>query len=64
MLRYAKRFTREDKSVILSEHLEGGVIISELSRKYQVSPHTVYIILNQTSGKGRQVEWCKERGCS
>ncbi len=43
MLKYAKRFTREQKSVILSEHLEGGVSISELSRKYQVSPHTIYI---------------------
>ncbi len=36
MLRYARRFTREQKLVILSEHLEGGVSISELSRKYQV----------------------------
>lgn len=43
MLKYTRRFTREQKSVILLEHLEGGVSISELSRKYQVSPHTIYI---------------------
>ena len=42
MLRYPKRFTKEQRLVILSEHLEGGISISELSRKYQVSAHTIY----------------------
>ena len=43
MLRYPKRFTKEKKSSILLEHFQGGVSISELSRKYQVSAHIVLI---------------------
>ena len=42
MLKYPKRFTKEEKSSILSEHLKEGVSISELSRKYQVSAHSIY----------------------
>ena len=42
MLKYPKRYTKDQKSSILSEHLEEGLSISELSRKYQVSAHTIY----------------------
>ena len=42
MLKYPKRFTKEERSSILSEHLKEGVSISELSRKYQVSAHSIY----------------------
>ena len=42
MLKYPKRFTKDQKSSILSQHLEEGLSISELSRKYQVSAHTIY----------------------
>ena len=42
MLKYQKRFTKDQRSSILSEHLEEGLSISELSRKYQVSVHTIY----------------------
>ena len=40
MLKYPKRFTKDQKSSILSEHLKEGLSISELSRKYQVSAWT------------------------
>ena len=42
MLKYPKRFTKEKKSSILSEYLKEGMSISELSRKYQVSAHSIY----------------------
>ena len=42
MLKYSKRFTKDQKSIILSEHFEGGLSISELFRKYQVSAHAIY----------------------
>lgn len=42
MLKYPKRFTKAQRGNILSEHLEEGLSISELSRKYQVSAHTIY----------------------
>ena len=42
MLKYPKRFTKEEKSRILSEHLKEGLSISELSRKHQVSAHSIY----------------------
>ena len=42
MLKYPKRFTKEQKAVILSEHLQEGLSISELSRKHQVSAYTLY----------------------
>lgn len=42
MLKYPKRFTKGQKASILSEHLEEGLSISELSRKYQVSAHSIY----------------------
>ena len=42
MLKYSKRFTKEEKIRILSESSEGGLTLSELARKYQISPHTLY----------------------
>ena len=42
MLKYPKRFTKDQKFHILSEHLEKGLSISELARKYQVSAHSIY----------------------
>ena len=42
MLKYPKRFTKEQKRNILSEHFEEGLSISELSRKHQVSAHAIY----------------------
>ena len=42
MLKYPKRFTKDQKTSILSEHLKEGLSISELSRKYQLSAHIIY----------------------
>ena len=42
MLKYSRKRTREEKACILLENSEGGVSLSELARKYQVSPHTLY----------------------
>ena len=42
MFKYPKRFTKDQKSSILSEYFKGSVSISELSRKHQVSVHTIY----------------------
>ena len=42
MLKYSKRFTKEEKVRILSESSEGGLTLSELAQKYQISPHTLY----------------------
>ena len=42
MLKYPKRYTKDQRASILSEHLKEGLSISELSRKYQVSVHTIY----------------------
>ena len=58
MLKYPKRFTKEKKLSILSEHLEGGVSISELSRKYQVSAHSIYNWRNAMK-KEQEKEWSK-----
>ena len=41
MLKYSRRFTKDQKFSILSEHFEEGVSISELSCKHQVSTHTI-----------------------
>ena len=32
---------------MLSEYLKGGLSISELSRKHQVSTHTIYVAVRQ-----------------
>lgn len=38
-----KIYTSEEKTIILREHLENAVAISELSDKYGISPNTLYI---------------------
>ena len=53
MLKYSKRFTKEEKIRILSESSEGGLTLSELARKYQISPHTLY---NWRNTMKRQME--------
>jgi len=42
VLKYPKRFTKDQKASILAEYVKEGLSISELSRKYQVSAHTIY----------------------
>lgn len=42
MYRFHKRVPKNQKLMILSEHFNSGVSISELSRKYQVQPATLY----------------------
>lgn len=42
MLRSHKRLTKEQRYSILSEHIDGGISVSELSRKYQINPVTIY----------------------
>lgn len=42
MYKYSKRYTKQERESILSEHLATGMSLSELSRKYQVSVHTIY----------------------
>ena len=51
MLKYPKRFTKAQRAVILSEHLKEGLSISELSRKHQVSAHTIYKWRNAMKAK-------------
>jgi len=42
VLKYPKRFTKDQKASILSEYAKEGLSISEFSRKYQVSAYTIY----------------------
>jgi len=42
VLRYPKRFTKDQKFSILAEYGKEELSISELSRKYQVSTHAIY----------------------
>jgi len=42
VLKHPKRFTKDQKASILAEYAKEGLSISELSRKYQVSAHTIY----------------------
>ena len=42
MQRFPKRVSKNQKFLILSEHFQGGLSISELSRKYQVHAVTIY----------------------
>jgi transposase len=37
-----KRYSSEEKTKILREHLDGGVAISDLSEKYGVHPNAIY----------------------
>ena len=42
MFKYPRRWTKEQRLSLLSEYLRGDLSISELSRKHQVSAHTIY----------------------
>ena len=42
MQRFPKRVSKSQRFLILSEHFQGGLSISELSRKYQVHAATIY----------------------
>ena len=42
MDRFAKRVSKNQRFLILSEHFQGGLSISELSRKYQIQVATIY----------------------
>lgn len=42
MDRFAKRVSKNQRFLILSEHFQGGLSISELSRKYQIQATTIY----------------------
>ncbi len=37
-----KRYSKAEREAILSEHITEGLSISELSRKHQIHPHTIY----------------------
>lgn len=37
-----KRFSKEYKDLIISEHFENGITLSELARKYKVTPISIY----------------------
>lgn len=37
-----KRYSSEEKTKILREHLDGGAAISDLSEKYGVHPNAIY----------------------
>lgn len=37
-----KRYTSEEKTIILREHLENNVPISELSEQYGIHPNAIY----------------------
>jgi len=56
VLKYPKRFTKDQKASILSEYAKEGLSISEFSRKYQVSAYTIY--------KVEECEECYERTTS
>lgn len=38
-----KRYTSEEKTIILREHLENQVPISDLSEKYGIHPNAIYV---------------------
>ncbi len=42
MDRFSKKVSKNQRFLILSEHFQGGLSISELSRKYQIQAATIY----------------------
>ncbi len=42
MDRFSKKISKNQRFLILSEHFQGGLSISELSRKYQIQAATIY----------------------
>lgn len=41
-MKQQKKYTAEEKALILREHLDGNVPISELAEKYKVHPNALY----------------------
>jgi len=41
-MKQKKRYTSEEKTMILREHLEDQVAISELAEKYKLHPNAIY----------------------
>lgn len=54
MIRSHKRLTKEQRFNILSEHIDDGISISELSRKYQINPVTIYSWKNKMAKEDKQ----------
>ena len=56
MQKFSKRVPKKQRFLILSEHFDSGLSISELSRKYQITPTTIYRwrekMKQETSKKG------------
>ena len=42
MEKFYKRVPKKQRFLILSEHFNGGLSVSELSRKHQIQPATIY----------------------
>lgn len=38
-----KKYSAEQKAIILREHLENNVSVSQLSEKYEVNPKDIYV---------------------
>ena len=38
-----KRYTSEEKSIILREHLENKIPVSDLAEKYEIHPNALYV---------------------
>ncbi len=41
-MKQKKRYTSEDKTMILREHLENQITVSELAEKYGLHPNAIY----------------------
>ena len=52
MQRFQKRVPKKQRFLILSEHFDGGLSISELSRKYQITAATIYNWRTQMQKEG------------
>jgi len=53
---YRKRLSNDQKYLILSEHFEKGISLSELARLHQVHPITLYNWKRQMSQKKNETE--------
>jgi transposase len=42
-MKQKKRYTSEEKTIILREHLENQVPISDLAEKYGIHPNAIYV---------------------
>ncbi len=51
-----KRATIDQKNLILSDHFENGISLSELARKHQIHPMTIYNWKKQMTDKKKEDE--------